>query len=126
MAYANIPLKNRLKHRKVYDNKLNKLNEQKAFLESEISESYINENISYLKIKFRHLKAKDFETESEISNTSRKTYSINSSFETTKGIVKGLPQTFFISLFGSMITYNIAMGSINAISCLYDISNDII
>ena len=39
-----------------------------------------------------------------------------------KGITKGLPLIFFVSLFGSMLTYNITMGSINAISCLYDIA----
>lgn len=117
-----VTTKNRLKHNDKYDVKLNKLNEKKAFLESEITEENINENISYLKIRFRRLKAKDFETESEVANTTKKTYSINASLETVKGITKGLPLIFFVSLFGSMLTYNITMGSINAISCLYDIA----
>ncbi len=114
--------KNRLKHKNKYDVIINKLNERKAFLESEITEEYINENISYLRIRFRRLKAKDFETESEVANTAKKTYSINAPFETVKGITKGLPLMFFVSLFGSMLTYNITMGSINAMSCLYDIA----
>ena len=114
--------KNRLKHKNKYDIIINKLNERKAFLESEITEECINENISYLRIRFRRLKAKDFETESEVANTVKKTYSINAPFETVKGITKGLPLMFFVSLFGSMLTYNITMGSINAMSCLYDIA----
>lgn len=117
-----VTTKNRLKHNDKYDVKLNKLNEKKTFLESEITEENINENISYLRIRFRRLKAKDFETESEIANTTKKTYSINASLETVKGITKGLPLMFFVSLFGSMLTYNITMGSINAMSCLYDIA----
>ena len=44
-----VTTKNRLKHNDKYDVKLNKLNEKKAFLESEITEENINENISYLK-----------------------------------------------------------------------------
>ena len=114
--------KNRLKHKDKYGAKINRLNEKKSFLESELTEENINENISYLRIRFRRLKAKDFETESEVANTAKKTYSINAPFETVKGITKGLPLMFFVSLFGSMLTYNITMGSINAMSCLYDIA----
>ena len=114
--------KNHLRHRKRYDRKIASLNELKNFIEYELTNEYINDNIKYLKIFFRKLKSKDFETESEVANTSKKTYSMNASFETVKGIIKGIPQILFITLLGSAITYNITMGSINAISCLYDLA----
>ena len=117
-----ITSKNTLKQKKRYTEKIKTLKERQSFLESEITDEFIKENINYLRVKFRKLKARDFESESEIENSQKETYSINVSFETFKGIVKGLPVMFFISLFGSVITYNIAMGSINTISCLYDIA----
>ncbi len=117
-----ITSKNTLKQKKRYTEKIKTLKERQPFLESEITDEFIKENINYLRVRFRKLKARDFESESEIENSQKETYSINVSFETFKGIVKGLPVMFFISLFGSMITYNIAMGSINAMSCLYDIA----
>ena len=117
-----ITSKNTLRQKKRYTEKIKTLKERQSFLGSEITDEFIKENINYLRVKFRKLKARDFESESEIENSQKETYSINLSFETFKGIVKGLPVMFFISLFGSMITYNIAMGSINTISCLYDIA----
>lgn len=123
--------KNRLNKKKSREKKIAKLEEIKSYLQEEITEAFIKENIDYLcfywrrffrKIRFKKLNAKDFETESEIANTSKKTYSINVSYESVKGIAKGFPQMLFISLLGGMITYNIAMGSINAISFLYDIA----
>lgn len=114
--------KNRLNFSKKTELKINKLKEQKDYLAEELTEAFINENIDYLRIRFKKLNAKDFETESEISNTAKKTYGINPAFENIKGIAKGFPQMLFISLFGCMITYNVTMGSINAVSCLYDIA----
>lgn len=118
-----IKIKNSLNKKKRYDNRIAKLNSQKEYIEFELTDEYINDNIRYLKIWFiKKLKSKDFETESEIANTSRKTYSMNSSYETVKGIIRGVPQILFITLLGSAITYNITVGNINAISFLYDLA----
>lgn len=99
-----------------------KYENKKKIIEAESTEAYINENIAYLKLTYKKLNAKDFETESELTNSTNNSYSFNASWETTKAISKGVPIMIFTALFGGLLSYNISMGQINALSMCYDLA----
>lgn len=116
--------KNELEYSKVRAFKIKKLESRIATREAVVTDDFIDKNIRYVKhLKYRRLKASWFLTPSEQSVNQSKRYTMDETKENAKEILKSLPVMIFCTFLGGLISYNAYMGTINAISVLYDIMN---
>ena len=115
--------KNELDCREGRLKKIERLTKKVASLSALITDEYIDKNISYIKVRYNKVRSYYFLSPSEdyIDNSVR--YSVNFSKESTKEIIKSLPLTVALVFFSSLLAYDAVMGSINAVSILFDIGN---
>ena len=116
--------KNELEFSKARDRKIKALEAKIATREAVITDEFIDKNIRYVKrLKYKKLKASWFLTPSEQSVSQSARYTMDETKENIKEILKSLPAMLFCTFLGGLISYNAYMGTINAISVLYDIMN---
>lgn len=116
--------KNELEFSKRRDRQIKALTAKIATREAVLTDEFIDKNIRYVKkLRYRHLKASWFLTPSEQSVSQTARYTMDETKENIKEILKSLPAMLFCTFLGGLISYNAYMGTINAISILYDIMN---
>lgn len=103
--------------------KIERLSKKVEEIENILSDEYVDKNIAYIKVKYKKVRSYYFLSPSEdyIDNSVR--YSMNFSKESTKEIIKSLPLTVALAFFSSLLAYDAVMGTINAVSILFDIGN---
>lgn len=116
--------KNELEFSKRRDRQIKALTAKIVTREAVLTDEFIDKNIRYVKkLRYRHLKAAWFLTPSEQSVSQTARYTMDETKENIKEILKSLPAMLFCTFLGGLISYNAYMGTINAISILYDIMN---
>lgn len=93
-----------------------KLNELRA----ECAEDKISACIDHIKVKYRPLRASDFLSPMDVSDT-RIRYSVDSHKANTVDVAKGLPMTLIVSLFLAVSGMSYVFGSVNMMSMLLDL-----
>ncbi len=94
-----------------------------AELETLCEVDYIDKNIAYIKVKYQKLKTCYFLSPVEDTETKYIQYNVSFSKENAKEIVKTLPLTAMLVFFGTLIGYDVSMGTANIVSVFYDIGN---
>lgn len=116
--------KQELEHSKKRARKIKNLEAKIATRETVLTDEFIEKNIRYVKkVHYKKLKAAWFLTPSEQSISGGTRYSIDEARENIKEIIKSLPMMIFCTFLGGLISYNAYLGTINALSILFDLSN---
>ena len=103
--------------------KIKALRKKKAEIEKICTKEYIDENIAYIRVKYPKVRSCYFLSPAEDSSDTKIRYNVNFSKSTTSEILKSLPLTICLVLFGALISYDAVMGNANVISILYDVGN---
>ncbi len=115
-----------LRFSKSREKKIGKLEAKITKLQAQATNDYINNYIQYVNIKYVKLDYTYFLTPTERAESSENPYIINAPGENLKNISKTLPLTIILSLFSSLIGFNVVIGKVSVISILYDVANTII
>ena len=118
-----LTFRNKLDYSKRRANKITKLEHKKDELTSISTDDYIDENISYIKVKYAKVRSYYFLSPSEDYVEDGIRYKVNFSKENTKEILKSLPLTVALVFFSALLAYDVAVGKVNAVSILFDIAN---
>ena len=103
-------------------NKIDRLKTKIEKIKSISSDEYIDENIIYIKVKYKKVKSYYFLSPAEDYIDDSIRYRVNFARENTKEIIKSLPLTISFAFFSSLLAYDAVMGNINAVSILFDIA----
>lgn len=118
-----LSFKNELECKPSRIKKIKRLKNKLVSLSALITDEYIEKNISYIKVKYKKVRSYYFLSPSEDYIDDSVRYSVNFSKESTKEIIKSLPLTIALAFFSSLLAYDAVMGTINAVSILFDIGN---
>ncbi len=102
--------------------KIERKTTKKEYLESLVSNEYIEKNFDILKVRYKELTASQFVEVSVDSDVGRDIYSFDVEIENKKQILKGLPFCVIITLFISLIGLDkITYGAVNILQLFLDI-----
>ena len=114
---------NELDYKKSRENKIKRQTKKIEELEKISNDEYVDKYIIYLRVKYQKVKSCYFLSPEEDCAINGKKYNVNFSRENTAEILKSLPLTAILVVFGALLSYDTAMGNVNALSILYDIAN---
>ena len=101
--------------------KMDSIKEKIEDLRRRISDSYISENISHIKVKYLQMKTTDFLSPKEFSVKIER-YGMSEHEENIKSIVKGIPSALLFVVLSAMLSFDVVRGNFNAMSALFDLA----